>query len=226
MSDLNPFLLAAVTPDPDPRLLPLLRSRPELASAQDAHGYSLLHAAASYNHVDLLKVLAGEFKVDINLKDEDGETCLFVAETTEVASCLVEELHIDVGIRNDEGMTAEEKFEAEQEYPEIAQYLRRHASSGAASGDAVSNRMEPVSNGIQYPPTLPPNVTINIDTAVPGPASNMEQEPDPEFRRRIEELAASENFHTEEGQRELRELITDAVREVGNDERDVRRRFA
>ncbi|KAK6380924.1 hypothetical protein LTS17_005125 [Exophiala oligosperma] len=213
MSDLNPFLLAAVTPDPDPRLLPLLRSKPELASMQDAHGYSLLHAAASYNHVDLLKVLVHEFKVNINLKDEDGETCL----------CLVEELHVDVDVNNDEGVTAEQKFEAEQEYPEIAEYLRSHAPSGR---DAVSSRMEPVSNGIQHPPTLPPNVTINIDTAVPGPGSNMEQEPDPEFRRRIEELAASENFHTEEGQRELRELITDAVREVGNDERDVRRRLA
>jgi len=223
-SDLNPFLLAAVTPDADSRLLPLLRAKPELASAQDAHGYSLLHAAASYNHVDLLRGLVHEFNVDVNLEDEDGETCLFVAETVEVAKCLVEELHVDLGVRNEEGMTATEKFESEQEYPEIAEYLQPHAAQNTTA-DAASRRAGLVSNGIQHPPPLPPNVTINIDTAPSATGSSMDQEPDPEFRRRIEELAARENFHTEEGQRELRELITDAVRGVGSEERDVRRRL-
>ncbi|EHY56063.1 hypothetical protein HRR83_006558 [Exophiala dermatitidis] len=218
MSDLNPFLLAAVTPDPDPRLLPLLRAKPDLASAQDAHGYSLLHAAASYSHVDLLRSLVNEFHVDVNLRDEDGETCLFVAETVEVAKCLVEELHVDLGAQNDEGMTAVEKFEAEQEYPDVAAYLREHSSSPGA------NRAGPVTNGGQHPPPLPPNVSINIDTAPDPTANNLDQEPDPEFRRRIEELASRDNFHTEEGQRELRDLITDAVRGVGSGEREVRRR--
>ncbi|EXJ86236.1 hypothetical protein A1O1_06606 [Capronia coronata CBS 617.96] len=214
MSDLNPFLLAAVTPDPDPRLLPLLRSKPELASAQDAHGYSLLHAAASYDHADLLRSLVNEFQVDVNLKDEDGETCLFVTETVDVAKCLVEELHIDLEVRNDDGLTAIEKFLSEQEFPEVAAYLQEHASGGAS-----------ISNGVQHPPPLPPNMTLNIDTASDATASNLDQEPDPDFRRRIEELAARDNFHTEEGQRELRDLITDAVRGVGNGEREVRRRI-
>ncbi|KIX04977.1 uncharacterized protein Z518_05849 [Rhinocladiella mackenziei CBS 650.93] len=221
MSDLNPFLLAAVTPDPDSRLLPLLRSNPDLASAQDAHGYSLLHAAASYNHVSLLRSLIDEFKVDVNLKDEDGETCLFVAETVEAAKCLVEELHIDLGVRNEEGMNALEKLVSEQEFPEVAEYLQTHTAQGSTATD--SNRSGPHPNGIQHPPPLPPNMTINIDT-VADATSNFEQEPDPEFRRRIEELAANENFHTAEGQQELRELITDAVRDVGNRDREVRRR--
>lgn len=223
--DLNPFLLAAVTPDPDPRLLPLLRSRPEVASAQDAHGYSLLHAAASYNHVGLLRSLVDEFKVDVNLKDEDGETCLFVTETVEVARCLVEELHIDLSIQNDEGLIALEKFETEEEFPEVADYLHRHgrAAQDSAAGTA-SSRPGPIANGISHPPSLPPNMTINIDTVADATSGGLDQEPDPEFRRRIEELAARENFHTEEGQRELRELITDAVRGVGSNGRDVRRR--
>lgn len=218
MSDLNPFLLAAVTPDPDPRLLPLLRSKPELAAAQDAHGYSLLHAAASYDHVDLLRSLVNEFQVDVNLRDEDDETCLFVAETVDVAMCLVEELRIDLGARNEDGMTALEKFLSEQEFPEVAAYLQAHAS-GAVSGHSGS-----ALNGVQHPPPLPPNVSINIDAVPDATVSNIDQEPDPEFRRRIEELAARDNFHTEEGQRELRDLITDAVRGVGSNEREVRRR--
>ncbi|KIW85743.1 hypothetical protein Z517_01135 [Fonsecaea pedrosoi CBS 271.37] len=220
--NLNPFLLAANTPDPDHRLLPLLRSRPELASAQDAHGYSLLHAAASYNHADLLRTLVNEFNVDVNLKDEDGETCLFVAETVDIAKCLVEELHVDLTVQNDEGMTALEKFESEQEFPEVAEYLHTLPSLDPTATSAHSGS---ISNGAARPASLPPNVSINIGTEDDMSRATLEQEPDPEFRRRIEELAAKENFHTAEGQRELRELITDAVRDVGNESREVRRRF-
>jgi uncharacterized protein len=211
MSELNPFLLAASTPSPDPRLLPLLRSNTSLASVQDSHGYSLLHAASSYNHIDLLKALVSDFSVDINLKDEDAETCLFVAEDLDVVKCLVEELGIDQNIKNSEGMTAAEKFESENEYPEIAMYLRQQAGEGA-----------PSTNGNTRMPPLPPNISIGVNTADEESAI-AEQQPDPDFRRRIEELAARENFQSEEGQRELRELITDAVRGV-SDERDVRRR--
>lgn len=212
MSELNPFLLAANTPEPDPRLLPILRSRPALASGQDAHGYSILHAAASYNHIDLLRALVNEFKVDVNLKDEDGETCLFVAETVDVAKCLVEELGIDITVKNEDEATALEKFESEEEFPEIADYLRSQVGGGVTSGQSGAERLPP----------LPPNVSINVNTQEEQEEVSG-QEPDPEFRRRIEELAAKENFQTEEGQQELRELITDAVRNV-NDDRDVRMR--
>lgn len=213
MSELNPFHLAACTPNPDARLLPLLRSKPELASAQDAHGYSLLHAAASYNHVNLLRTLVDEFKVDVNLKDEDGETCLFVTETEPVAKCLVEQLHLDTGIRNDEGMTAVEKLESEDEYPEVIRYLQQVTGGGHNPG---------ITNGVEHPGQLPPNVSISVD-AVPEQNVVDGQEPDPEFRRRIEELASKEDFQSEEGQRELRDLITDAVRGV-NEDRNVRQR--
>ncbi|ETI22187.1 hypothetical protein G647_06260 [Cladophialophora carrionii CBS 160.54] len=219
---LNPFLLAANTPDPDPRLLPLLRSRPELASAQDAHGYSLLHAAASYNHVSLLRSLVNEFKVDINLKDEDGETCVFVAETGEAVRCLVEELHVDLQVRNEDGMDALEKFESEQEFPEVAAYLRIHAAE-ASTAQTTHAGAGLAPNGVQHPPTLPPNVSISIGTES-DTTGIVDQEPDPGFRQRIEELASREDFHTEEGQRDLRELISDAVRDVGGENRDVRRR--
>ena len=214
MSELNALLLAANTPDPDSRLLPLLRSKPALASQQDAHGYSLLHAAASYNHLDLLRSLVNEFKVEVDLKDEDGETCLFVVETEKVTKCLVEELHIDTSIKNAEDMTALEKFESEDEYPEIIKYLQ----------DAMGGRQGAgIANGTQRLPPLPPNVSINVGAA-PGETMIEGQEPDPEFRRRIEELASSENFQSEEGQKELRDLILDAVRDVSNEDRDVRRR--
>ena len=48
---------------------------------------------------------------------------------------------------------------------------------------------------------------------------------DPALKQRIEELAAKEDFQGEEGQRQLRELITDAVRGVSGEEREVRPRL-
>lgn len=215
MASLNPFLLAANIPDPDPRLLPMLRADPSIAPRQDGHGYSLLHAAASYNHLDLLRALVNEFKVDVNLRDEDEETCLFVVETVEAARCLVEELAVDVSARNNDDQTAREKFEAEAEFPEVAAYLAR----GAAAARELS------SNADGRPPPLPPNVQLSIGNSNPEVEAALDlQEPDPEFRRRIEELASGENFHTEEGQRELRNLISDAVRDVNREEHDSQRR--
>jgi ankyrin repeat protein len=218
MAHNNPFLLAA---ENSPALLPLLRSNLSLASKQDEHGYSLLHAAASYNHIDLLRSLVNEFQVNINLKDEDGETCLFVAETLPIARCLIEELHIDAEVRNDEGMTAMEKIAQEGDFPELAAYLQT-VSGGLMDGDSVTREVVGGSSNRLLP--LPSNVTVDIGTMPDQILDGEAQEPDPEFKRRIEELAAKDNFHDEEGQRELRDLITDAVRDVG-ESRDVRRRI-
>lgn len=226
MAQPNIFLLAA---DNSASLLPLLRTDPSLASSQDAHGYSLLHAAVSYQHLDLLRQLVQEFHADVNIKDEDGETPLFVVETVEAAQCLVEKLHADASVRNAEGMTAEEKIEGEGEFPTVAAYLRetriRNPSSTSDVATTAPVSTEGVVNGVHPPPPLPPNVTVNVGTMAEQTPDG--EEADPEFRRRIEELASRENFQGEEGQRELRELITDAVRGVGagGHERDVRRRL-
>jgi uncharacterized protein len=211
----NVFLLAA---DNHTALLPLLRQNPSLASKQDEHGYSLLHAAASYNHVSLLRSLVNEFQVDPGLKDEDGETCLFVTESVLVATCLVEELHLDTNITNCNGLTAVEKIEEEGEFLEVASYLRRSGGVTSDSGD-----FPPMAER-SHPPPLPTNVTVDVGTMA-DQQLNSEAQPDPEFKRRIEELAAKEDFHGEERQRELRALITDAVRGVTAEERDTRRRL-
>jgi len=227
MAQPNIFLLAA---DNSGALLPLLRADPSLASSQDAHGYSLLHAAVSYHHLDLLRRLVQEFHADVNTKDEDGETPLFVVETVEAAQCLVEELHADASVRNAEGMTAEEKIEGEGEFPTVGAYLRetrtRNPSSASDVHTTASVSSEGAANGVHPPPPLPPNVTVNVGTMAEQTTDG--EEPDQEFRRRIEELASRDDFQGEEGQRELRELITDAVRGVGagGQERDVRRRLS
>jgi len=211
----NPFLLAADNPD---QLITLLQANPPLASSQDEHGYSLMHAAASYNHLDLLRALVHEFHVNVDLKDEDGETALFVTETVECAKLLVEELHASITIRGNEGKTAREKIAEEDDFPQVAVYLRVKELEAQVNGTSGA---EDATNGVHAPPPLPAGVSIDIGTMAPEDAGELA---DPEFRRRIEELAARGDFQGEEGQRQLRELITEALRGEVGQERDVRQR--
>lgn len=225
----NPYLLAA---DNSPALLPLLRENPALASAQDDHGYSLVHAAASYNHLDLLRALIREFNVDVNLKDEDGETALFVVETVEAARCLVEELNVDVGIRGSDGVTAREKIESEAEFPAVAEYLAslggaaeggRPANGVAAAGPGQQQTATTASAATDLPP-VPEGLSVSVGT-MQQDQDVPEEVVDPELKRRIDQLAQREDFHTPEGQAELRKLVEDAILGQGlASERNVRPR--
>lgn len=209
-------------PDSPSVVLFSLRSFPDLASQQDSHGYSLLHAAASYGHEDLLRALVQELHVSPDLLDEDGETCLFVAENVAIARVIVE-LGVSISTRNSEGQTAAEKLDDEDEQPLVAAYLREATSqstgaaastltqTGGANGSVAAQNGtagQSESNGVHPPPPMPNGVKINVGTMDQGEAG---EEPDAEFRRRIEELAARDDFQGEDGQRELRNLITDAV---------------
>jgi len=195
----NPFLLAA---DNSPELLPLLRSNPALASSQDDHGYSLVHAAASYNHLDLLRALVHELDVDVNLKDEDDETALFVVETPEAAKVLVEELGADILHKGLEGLTAREKIEAEGDFPNVAAYL--------STIESDRNVQQTAANAI--PEAIPPPPEgIHVTLGTMNESEDIPSEVDPEFRRRIEEFAQRDDVNTPQGQADLRRLVEDAI---------------
>ncbi|KAK3684567.1 hypothetical protein LTR37_020170 [Vermiconidia calcicola] len=209
--------LLNLVPDSPSSVLTHISNHPELASQQDAHGYSLLHAATSYGHLDLLNTLIRDHHVDPNMVDEDGETCLFNAESVEFAKQLIE-LGVQLDVQNNDSQTAAEKLDDEDEQPEVAAYLKQSAeqSSGndhtagstgsTVNGNATITNGE--TNGIHPPPPLPGGVQVNVGTMHPNEVGG---EPDPEFRRRIEELAARQDFEGEEGQRQLRDLISAAV---------------
>ncbi|RYP79661.1 hypothetical protein DL770_006581 [Monosporascus sp. CRB-9-2] len=215
----NPFLLAADNPT---ALLSLLRENPSLASDQDDHGYSLVHAAASYNHLDLLRTLIREYHVDVNLRDEDEETALFVVETVDAAKVLVEELGADLTVKGSEGYTAYEKIAEEGDYPDVAEYLRIQAAarSGGQPNGAQSNGVAAGDSGALRP--VPDGLRVSVTTM--ASAEEEVAEADPEFRRRIEQLAERQDFHTEAGQAELRQLVQDAIAGGNLADRNVRPR--
>ena len=237
----NPFLLAA---DGSPQLLPLLRSDPALVTKQDHTGYSLLHALVSYRHLDILRDLVAEFHAPLDLRDEDGETALFVAETVDAARCLVEELGGGLELvkaRNREGQTSEEKLSAEieeglaedsvtQVVEYLAEFRNRHERSEAVRGGEGAEKANDVANGAEalrsssrsdHAPPLPRGVTLNVGTMTEDEAP---ADVDEDLRRRIEQLAARDDYSDEGGQQELKSIVLDAVRDMGSDNRDVRRR--
>ncbi|KAK1976046.1 ankyrin repeat-containing protein [Colletotrichum cereale] len=228
----NPYLLAADNPA---ALLTLLRENPAIASGQDEHGYSLVHAAASYNHLELLRALVREFGVNVDLRDEDEETALFVVETVDAAKCLVEELGADIAAKGADGITASQKIEGEADYPEVAEYLkgvesRRTVAAAAAAAAADEGNAQPTTAAdtaappVEMPP-VPEGLAVTLGTM--DQAEEVPEEIDPEFKRRIEQLAERDDFHTAEGQAELRQLIEDAILDQGlGDERSVRQKQA
>lgn len=217
MAQPNPYLLACDNPT---ALLELLRANPAIATCQDESGYSLLHAAASYGHADLLRTLVKDYNVDVNLLDEDGETCLFVTESPEIARCLVEELGVDHKRVNFEGFKAHEKMEADDEFPQVSAYLREVIGAPAAS--SADSPVGP----LNAPPSIPSNINVNVGTMSEQEVTAGEAEVDPEFKRRIDELAAREDFHSEATQAQLRELVMEAISgsSIETADRDLRRR--
>lgn len=214
----NPYLLAADSPA---LLLQLLEDDSSIAAGQDEHGYSLVHAAASYDHLDLLRKLVSDFKVPVDIRDEDGETALFVVETVAAARVLVEELSLDPTLKNDEGQTAREKLEAEDEWPEVVRYLQTRETATAPNGTSGTTS-DDSSETLDLPP-VPEGLQVTVGTM--DEAEVEEQQPDPEFRRRIEELASRPDFQTPDGQAELRRLVEEALHGEGmSEERSVRLR--
>lgn len=206
--------LLNLVPDTPDTVLSQLQLHPNLAAKQDAHGYSLLHAAASYGHASLLRALVNNYHVDADIKDEDGETALFSVEEVDMAKVLIE-LGTNMNLRNNEGQTAAEKLADEDEQPAVAAYLGEAAGPTDRTSNASSSSLSNGElNGVHPPPPLPAGLQLNVGTMAPDDVGD---EPDPEFRRRIEELAARGDFEGEEGQRELRDLVVEALSGVKNE---------
>ena len=61
-------------------LVKMLREDPRLAKAKDfITGYTALHWAAKHGNLDLVKLLAGQYQVDVNVKSHGGYTPLHLS---------------------------------------------------------------------------------------------------------------------------------------------------
>lgn len=105
-------------------------------NSKDPNGYTPIHAAASYGHINLLKLLI-QNGGDINIQDNEGDTPLHHVEDLATATIMVEELKADYKLKNSEGQTPAEYIEEDGELPELAQYLRSLAHDQPQSASVL-----------------------------------------------------------------------------------------
>lgn len=83
------------------RVVELLDGGTVTANQKDEHGYSCMHAGASYGHIDLLTVLLAR-GANVNLTDDDGDTPLHSCEDIKTAEFLLEH-KADIMQKNSDG---------------------------------------------------------------------------------------------------------------------------
>jgi uncharacterized protein len=159
------------------------------ANDKDPNGYTPIHAAASYGHLELLDYLMSQGG-NINITDEEGDTPLHVVEDASVAKVIVEQYNGNVRIQNNDGQTALERLEEEDEFPEAIEYLRGIAGLGDDESRDNSTPLRP----------LPENSSLRYTY------EEQAESIDPEQRRRLEQIVHSEN-----PEEELRQLVREAL---------------
>ncbi|KAI9479256.1 hypothetical protein LPJ78_002676 [Coemansia sp. RSA 989] len=85
------------------RVKELVGSDRKLVNAKDPNGYTPLHAAASWKHLQLLKYLLDNGG-DVNIVDSDGDTPLHICEDKQCAELLLKH-GADMERKNKEGLT-------------------------------------------------------------------------------------------------------------------------
>jgi ankyrin repeat protein len=81
-------------------------------TATDDNGYALLHAAASYNQIVILRFLLGQPNINVNVADNDGDSPLHYSGNGQTAQILFEVGKANPQQVNKDGKTA---LQAKQE---------------------------------------------------------------------------------------------------------------
>jgi ankyrin repeat protein len=74
------------------------------SNAKDEHGYTPIHAAAAYGHLELMAYLLDEAGGDVNIKDGDNDTPLHHCESVEMAQYLLSK-GANISATNNDGFT-------------------------------------------------------------------------------------------------------------------------
>ncbi|CUM48827.1 unnamed protein product [Debaryomyces tyrocola] len=170
-------------------------------NSKDPNGYTPIHAAASYGHIGLLKLLIKRGG-DINVQDNEGDAPLHHVEDIKTAKLMVEELKANWKIKNNEGQIPAEYIEEDDEFPELAQYLRSlshdQPQTSVSGDDSLASLPAPGNiDGHQ--------IRYTMENEAPSEEDSIDDE---ERRKKIELILNSEN--PEEA---LRDLVRSAVQE-------------
>lgn len=178
------------------------------SNSQDPNGYTPIHAAASYGHIGLLKKLI-EKGGNINIQDNEGDTPLHHVEDIKTAQFIINELKGDYKIKNNDGQIAADYIEEEDEFPELAQYLKSLAHDKPQDLDNDLAQQNEFLQSLPQPGTIDGHeIRYTLEDDATPSSTDADPLDEEERRRRIETILNSEN--PEEA---LRDLVTSAVKE-------------
>jgi len=117
-----------------------IQSGQHRADEPDEQGYTCIHAAASYGHHDMLRMLLDNPAVDASCKDEDGDTPLHVVEDIESAKILLDK-GADPSCVNSAGLSPADNALAEERNA-VAAFLRsRDPLAGTRDASELINKL-------------------------------------------------------------------------------------
>lgn len=172
-------------------------------NSKDPNGYTPIHAAASYGHLKLLKLLV-ERGGDINIQDNEGDTPLHHVEDVETAKYMIENLNASFKMKNNDGLTAIRYIEEEDEFPELVDYLRLLDHTLTPTKEQIE-----WTSSIQSLPSSGSHGGYNIRYSV----ENEEHETDDLMTREERQQKLQEVINSEDPEEALRDLVKNAIHE-------------
>ncbi|ABN67603.2 hypothetical ankyrin-repeat protein [Scheffersomyces stipitis CBS 6054] len=181
------------------------------ANSKDPNGYTPIHAAASYGHIQLLEYLVKDKNGDVNIQDAEGDTPLHHVEDLKTAKFLVETLKADYKLKNNDGLTAAQYIEEDDEFPDVAEYLKHLIHDEPEAATAEEEQANEFLSSLPIPGTIDGHeirYTMENDTDGAGSEQKLTDAELEERRKKIQAILESEN--PEEA---LRDLVKNAVHE-------------
>jgi ankyrin repeat protein len=114
----------------------------------DSNGLTLLHSAASYNQKEIIEWLLLTQNVNVNAKDNDGDTPLHHCDQVNAARMLIDQGKADYRIKNNEGQTPLDL--KKEEWQELKGSLEEDGGNDDADDD-----LEALEELVQYLSSLP-----------------------------------------------------------------------
>jgi ankyrin repeat protein len=178
-------------------------------NSKDPNGYTPIHAAVSYGHIDLLQYLI-EQGGDINVQDTEGDTPLHHVEDSNTSKLLVEKYKADWKIKNHDGQIPADYVEEDGDFPEVVQYLRslNHDNPNNDNENKSSHILDSLpiptdvsDHKIRYSYENEGDLTIDIDDAKRQQLKEIVEGENPE--EKLSEFlkdAVHKQFYSEDGQ--------------------------
>ena len=184
------------------------------ANSRDPNGFTPIHAAASYGHINIIEYLINNGG-DINIQDNDGDTPLHHCENLEIIKLLINKYNADYKIKNNEGLNVKEYFIDEGEFPDIIAFLQSlDGESGSNTNDnntSVINQGQDrlvLPNGEEIKAFLSDNidsVTGNIDDINDNTPEMIER------RKEVERILSNTDLSEIERDEQLRNYVLNIV---------------